>query len=88
MKNLALLSIWLALPLAIAGCGYHSTVSVYGKSGAVFTAPSLCGALVACINSPETSCFYDRNLIQTTSGTNDPGVRGDWDVSSCKEVKK
>ena len=49
------------------------------KIGAAFTAPSLCAALVQCLNSNETSCFYDKSLIQTATGTEETG---------CKEVKK
>lgn len=64
----------------VAGCGGHYQVSVYGRSGAPFTAPSLCSALVACLNSKETSCFYDRSLMQTATGSTE--------VEECKEVKK
>jgi len=53
---------------------------VYGRSGAVFTAPSLCAALVQCMNSNETSCFYDKTLVTTATGTEEAG--------GCKEVKK
>jgi hypothetical protein len=45
-----------------------------------FTAPSLCAALVQCLNSKETSCFYDRDLMQTATGTQE--------MEECKEVKK
>ena len=55
-------------------------VSVYGKSGAAFTAPTLCGALVACLNSKETSCFYDRMLLKDATGATQ--------AEECKEVKK
>lgn len=80
MKRLALLSVWLALPLAMAGCGYHPIVTVYGKSGAIFTAPSLCAALVACEKSAEVSCRYDVTILQTAAGQ--------IDLEQCKEVKK
>ena len=62
-----------------AGCGAPYKVSVYGRSGAAFTAPSLCAALVQCLNSNETSCFYDKSLIQTATSTEETG---------CKEIKK
>lgn len=65
----------------IAGCGgYHPTVNVYGRSGAVFTAPSLCLALLVCMNSKESSCFYDRDLMQTATGQQE--------MEECKEVGK
>ena len=71
--------ILLGCSLLLAGCGGPYKVSVYGKTGAAFTAPSLCAALVQCLNSNETSCFYDKSLIQTATGTEETG---------CKEVKK
>jgi hypothetical protein len=64
----------------LVGCGGPYKISVYGKSGATFTAPALCAALVQCLNSKETSCFYDRNLMQTATGQQE--------VEECKEVKK
>jgi hypothetical protein len=67
--------------LLVTGCGGPYRVSVYGKSGAAFTAPSLCAALVQCLNSNETSCFYDRTIMTTPSGTT-------TDESGCKEIKK
>lgn len=70
----------LAIFCGVAGCGGPYHVAVYGRSGAAFTAPSLCGALVACLNSSETSCFYDRTLMQTATGQTQS--------EECKEVKK
>lgn len=64
----------------LAGCGGPYMTHVYGRSGTAFTAPSLCAALVECLNSKETSCFYDRNLMQTATGSTE--------VEECKEVKK
>jgi hypothetical protein len=64
----------------LSGCGGALRVSVYGRSGAAFTAPSLCGALVECLNSNESSCFYDRNLLQTATGSTE--------IEECKEIKK
>jgi len=69
----------LAGSLLLTGCG-HYQVSVYGHSGAAFTAPSLCAAMVQCLNSNETSCFYDRNLMQTATGQTE--------MEECKKVKK
>jgi hypothetical protein len=66
--------------LLATGCGGPYMSHVYGGSGAAFTAPSLCAALVQCLNSKETSCFYDRNLMQTATGSTE--------VEECKEVKK
>lgn len=65
--------------LFVVGCGAPASVSVFGKSGAAFTAPSLCSALVQCLNSKETSCFYDKTLLTTATGTEETG---------CREVKK
>jgi len=59
----------LALVVIVSGCGGPYMTHVYGKSGAVFTAPSLCAALIQCMNSNETSCFYDRSLLTTATGT-------------------
>jgi hypothetical protein len=66
--------------LCLAGCAPYK-VSVYGKSGAAFTAPSLCAALVQCLNSSEISCYYDRTLYRDVDGKT-------LDESGCKEVKK
>jgi hypothetical protein len=75
VKRIALFSL-----LFVAGCGPYK-VSVYGKSGAAFTAPSLCAALVQCMNSSETACYYDRTLYRDVDGKT-------LDESGCKEVKK
>jgi hypothetical protein len=69
----------LGFVLLLAGCGGTYKVSVYGKTGTAFTAPSLCAALVQCLNSSEVSCFYDKTLLTTATGTEETG---------CKEVKK
>lgn len=67
--------------LLVSGCRYTPPqAAVYGHSGTAFTAPNLCAALVACLNSREASCFYDRQLMTTASGTQA------WE--ECKEVKK
>ena len=71
----------LMLPMFLAGCAYHpQPVSVFGRSGAAYTAPSLCEALVKCLNSTEPSCFYDRSLMQTAAGSTE--------LEECKEVRK
>jgi hypothetical protein len=63
----------------LTGCAVTPyKVTVYGRSGARFTAPSLCAALVQCLNSAESSCYYDHTTITTGSSTEDFG---------CKEVK-
>ena len=74
MKRLLLVAV-----LALTGCAPYK-VAVYGKSGSAYTAPTLCGALVACLNSTENSCFYDRSLVQTATGNTAS--------DECKEVKK
>ena len=67
--------------LLLAGCAYHPTPAiVYGHSGTPFTAPDLCAALTKCLNSAETSCFYDHTLLVTATGQTEE--------SGCKEVKK
>ena len=73
-------SIAMCALIPLAGCG-HYTVSVYGKSGAAFTAPSLCAALVQCMRSNETACYYDRTLYRDLDGKT-------IDESGCKEVTK
>ncbi len=75
--NRKLFLIFSLLPLA--GCFGPIKVTVYGKSGAAFTAPSLCAALVQCLNSAESGCFYDKTLYTTPEGVLESG---------CKEVKK
>lgn len=67
--------------LLLAGCGAPLEVTVYGRSGAAFRAPSLCGALIACMNSTETACYYDRTLYRDTNGKT-------LEESGCKEVGK
>ena len=74
MKYLSFLAL-----ILLAGCGaYH--VTVVGASGKPFTAPDLCTALVACQNSSETACYYNRVVLQTATGQTEE--------STCKEVKK
>lgn len=78
MKRLILL---FALCLPVVGCAYHAApVTVYGRSGAQFTAPSLCAALTKCLNSTEPECYYDA----TTLTTSDQQI----EVEACKAVKK
>ena len=74
-RRMTLLSV-----LLITGCAPYK-VSVYGKSGTVYTAPSLCGALIQCMNSTETACYYDRTLYRDVDGKI-------FDESGGKEVKK
>ncbi|HEX4039061.1 MAG TPA: hypothetical protein VHX37_13455 [Acidobacteriaceae bacterium] len=67
--------------LFIAGCSYKPTpISVYGRSGAVYSAPDLCAALTKCMNSSETSCFYNTETIV--------GLDGRSEISACREVKR
>ena len=76
MKRILLFGLFVPL----SGCGGAYMAHVYGRSGATFTAPSVCAALVQCMNSNETSCFYDKTLLTTANGTEETG--------GCKEVKK
>jgi hypothetical protein len=63
----------------LTGCGkYH--VTVYGASGRAFVAPDICAAYLACKNSTETSCYYDKTLYTNAAG--------ETQESGCKEVKK
>lgn len=72
--------IYSAIVCLLTGCAYHPTpISVYNKSGKQFTAPSLCAALVQCINSGE-ACYYDSTKVITAVG----GVE---ESPICKEVK-
>jgi hypothetical protein len=64
----------------LAGCGGPYMNHVYGATGATFTAPSICAALVQCLKSSETSCYYDKTLLTTATGTEE--------VGGCKEIKK
>ena len=75
MKYLSLIAL-----LALTGCAYHpAPVIVYGHSGALFIAPDLCAALTKCLNSTETSCFYNKDTVVNL---------GVIQESGCKEVKK
>lgn len=75
MRKIFILSLFL-----LSGCG-HYFATVYGKSGVAYTAPSLCGALVKCMNSSESACFYDKTVLSST-------VNSTIEESGCKEVKK
>jgi hypothetical protein len=77
-------SMLLIATCALAGCAYHpQPVTVFGKSGAQFTAPTLCAALIQCQNSSEAGCYYDSStvVLDTASGTQ-------TQTTACKEVKK
>lgn len=66
----------------LTGCGVVPvSYNVFGSSGAKFTAPDLCQALVACQKSGETQCNY-----QTTLETDAASARQYVEV--CKAVKK
>ena len=71
--------LWMFSLLPLAGCGGPYMAHVYGKSGATFTAPSVCAALVQCLNANETACYYDKTVLTTGTTTEESG---------CKEVKK
>lgn len=72
--------ILLLAAVLLAGCSGHYTVTVYGHSGVPYTAPTLCAALVQCLNAPaETSCLYDKTIVTSGSTTEETG---------CKEIKK
>lgn len=75
MKGLLIL-----LVLPVAGCGYKPVpVSVYGKSGATYSAPTLCEALLKCQVS-EPSCYYN-----TTTVTD---AQGNKETDACREVRR
>lgn len=65
--------------LAISGCAAYKPV-VTGASGKLYTAPDKCQALVTCLNSGETGCYVDREVLTTATGGTE--------VSECKEVTK
>jgi hypothetical protein len=75
----------IAVVLSATGCGaYHTPpVSVYGKSGQAYTAPSICAALTQCMKA-EPSCFYDTTTIVTSSASGGTLL----ETTACKEVKK
>lgn len=68
------------ISFAITGCA-STGYAVYGKSGKSFNAPTLCGALVQCLNSSETSCYYDSTVMTDLNGKF-------LEQSSCKQVPK
>lgn len=77
MKTWTALSAFCLLGM-LAGCGsYH--VTVYGKSGAAYMAPDLCGALVACQKAGEPSCTYPTSTMQTLDGKA-------FETAQCKTV--
>ncbi len=80
MKKLFVL-IGLTALLPLSACFGPIKVNVYGASGKAYTAPALCAALIACQNSNETACYYDRTLYRDLDGKT-------LDESGCKEIKK
>lgn len=76
MKKLALLTIFLALPLM--GCG-PIRVTVYGANGTQYTAPSLCAAQLACKKAGESACYYETMTVESSNG--------DKTIEACKVVK-
>lgn len=70
-----------AILLLMTGCGGPYLLSVYGGSGAVFTAPSLCAALIQCKNSKETVCYYDSTVVLDATGKV-------TEASTCKAISK
>ena len=74
-KLLLLLSIGL-----LAGCG-HYTYTVSGGNSQAFQAPTLCGALTACLASSESSCYYDSTTMLSLDGKT-------IEQNTCKRVTK
>lgn len=65
--------------LLLAGCAYHPLpVSAYGRTGTQYQAPTLCAALVKCLQT-ETACYTDSTTLTTATGTEQTG---------CKETTK
>lgn len=65
--------------LGLLGCAYHPLpVSAYGKTGTQYQAPTLCAALVKCLQT-ETACYTDTETYTTANGTTQSG---------CKETTK
>lgn len=83
MKWLILSGLVMLLILAglvmLSGCAPYKA-SVFGASGKAYTAPEMCGALVSCLNSGETSCYYNKVVISTATGGTE--------TSGCTEIKK
>lgn len=66
--------------LLLAGCAYHPLpVSAYGKSGTQYQAPTLCAALVKCLQT-EAACYTDSTTYTTAAGV--------AEQSGCKETSK
>lgn len=67
--------------ILLTGCAYHpQPVVAFGASGAQFSAPSLCEAVLACAKSGETACYYNSSVLQTATGN--------VDAEKCVEVAK
>lgn len=80
MKMLLLLA---AATLLLTGCGPYK-VTVYGKSGAAYTAPDLCAAELACQKAGETKCLHSgdkQTVLDPTTG------KTITTVYSCYEVR-
>lgn len=84
MKTIRLGMLMLAA-VGLAGCAYHpQPITVFGRSGAQFTAPTLCAALIQCQNSSETGCYYNSATVTTTTAAG--AVESMTDV--CKAAAK
>lgn len=80
-KRIAILAILLVATAAcISGCA-HYQYSVYGNSGKSFQSPTLCGALVACLASSESSCYYDATVMTGLDGKT-------LEENTCKKTSK
>lgn len=70
----------ICLALLVTGCSYKPVpVTVYGRNGASYSAPSLCEALLKC-KAAESSCYYNSTTIQDPNGSKE--------TDSCVEAKK
>lgn len=56
--------------LLASGCGAYAppVYTAYGKSGARFSAPDLCAALVACLKSGDIPCAQESITLSGPNG--------------------
>ncbi len=63
------------LLVSLTGCG-HYQATVYGTTGKMYQAPSLCPAIIQCKQAGEADCYYETTHFS------------DGDYYGCKDVKQ
>lgn len=56
MKKLVIVSLF---TIILTSCGKPQQATVYGRSGAMYQAPSVCQAVVKCLLQNEQTCYYN-----------------------------